>query len=298
MAIKVTWDTVEGAELSDTTTGVTATRTGLVTGLGSTAEALAVALLAPGIPRRGDPYPGASLTFATKITVRPAAKSPDMIEVRADYGQPEAAGGATWVLPLEPEPPQIEVSTVVVPVKTEKDIDGNQITVTHAFTYPADEMPQVVLPDDSTETRDIAVGDVYRGGVVTAVDTTKRILSVTQTGSVQTWEPQTVVRLRRREHKPPGKKSKAFVGRLNAGNVFGDPPRMWRCTEISGASSDGGETYAVTYGFQRLGDKADPVVVFQDPETGAPVYAPVLGEGIKDVRVLPVAAFHLLRLGV
>lgn len=295
--ITVTWNTVEGAELSQTADTVTAKRTGLVTGIEGD---LSKVFTQPGIPRIGDPYPGMGPPFATKITVRPEAGDPGTAHVLVEYGQPDTAaeGGIGWQLPLEPEPPQIEVSTVVVPVQTERDIDGNQITVTHAFTYPEDEHPQIVKPEDPTDTRDVWVGDVYRGGIVTKRSTTKRKLWVEQVGSVQTWEPQTVVRLRRRERKPPGDKSKGYVGHLNRDRVFGDPEKTWLCTEIRGASSDGGETYAVTYAFQRLGDTASPTIVFQDPETGGPVSAPIENEGFKDVDVLPTAAFRLLRLGI
>ena len=294
MSIEVTFDTVEGAELKQTAAGISGKRTGLAKGVGGD---LTKVLSASGVPRIGDWYPGTMLVPATAVNVR-ALSDRNTARIEVEYGSPDAAG-YQLDLPDENEPPQIEISTVVVPVQTYCDRKGKQITVRHKFRYATGEHPLFTKPGGST--RAVYVDDVFRGGIVTLANTSKkdvRLLEVTQVGTVQAWEPQTTVRLRRRERRSPGDKSKAFVGRLNYSPIFGDGKRTWLCTELSGTSSDGGRTYAVTYGFQRLGDTADPTIVYHDPETNGPVYAPKWGHGIKRVEALPDAEFRNLHLGI
>jgi len=118
-------------------------------------------------------------------------------------------------------------------------------------------------------------------------------------GSVTAFHASTEVRYQRHEENSPGQKARDYVGTLNADeNIFGDPAaRTWMCSEISGHSDNGGDSYIVNYAFLRSPHSKwtgstrviqpwDPTIVEIDPLTGNFVEDPTFANsGKKTVKV-------------
>lgn len=162
--------------------------------------------------------------------------------------------------PSDTGDPQIKIDTRLVPVRTELDIHGEQIHTLHRQVV---EDPSYYNP----------VGAKRQNGIADVM------------------MPVTMVQYTRREPSSPGSKALKYVGTISKTRTFGDPPRWWLCTGISGDSSDGGASYVVSYEFQRtarynfegMPDKLktwDYVLVQYDETTNLPVDDPVLDEGI------------------
>ena len=262
----VTEDLIDGASFSESSNGLAATRTFLVTGLsGSPSFKTAEALFATGIPRFGDAHPNAPGVVVVSRTARPASRDSNASAiVQITYGQPTAeqgvpdAGGSSV---------QFSLGSSVQSVTTQKDASGNQILLSHTFT-------------DTDESGNV----------------TERI--ETQGGEVDIQVPQTVFRVTRRESQSPGANSLFYTGKINSVPFLGGEPKTWLCTRIEGDSDDGGETFVVAYEFQYNRETWDATVVFIDPDTGRPPKDLVDGEGIKTVRVYQLVDFNALNLGV
>lgn len=169
----------------------------------------------------------------------------------------------------------ISVGSTLVEAETSFDVDGNEIFTSHF---------------DDTE------------------GNPKKVR-----GSVSDHAVTMVVRYERKELGGAGGslislKALSHVGMLNSDeSVFGDGPRTWLCSEISGTSTDSGVTYNVAYEFIRSPkvEKVGPNFVRQpwdveiveiDPDTGTFVTNPQTDRGKKVIHVKGEASFVGLNL--
>ena len=117
-------------------------------------------------------------------------------------------------------------------------------------------------------------------------------------GFVNSVMPTTSVRFERHEENSPGQKAINYVGSLNNAPVFNnDPARTWLCSEISGHSNNGGDSWVVSYGFLRsmkfkqvaggtiVLQPWDPTIVQLDDKGNPHPDATVSNDGIKTIRV-------------
>jgi len=206
------------------------------------------ALLALDVPQRGDYHPVFTDLPVDNVRATPVADSSDMANVRIRYAYPTGAAGFIN-FPDETAPPQIEIVSAVVPMTTEfcyvgrgNNTQQNQIVLLHVTEEDETSVPRY------------------------------------QVGEVEIQVPVAIVRYRRRERKNPQDKARDYVGTVNSKGVFGDVAHMWLCTRLGGPSDDGGQSYNVTYEFQRNVDSWDKVVVFRDPDTGYPMQIPTSGD--------------------
>lgn len=229
-------DSISDAFIEQSTNGVSVRRVAIVSGIsGSSATVLGNALLAPGIPRFGDSHPIYNTTVQS-VRAEPASnQSPDTVKVIIDYGFPQPSGDDFGIIVDEVAPPTIEVISTVQSVTTNKDVDNKLITVSKTTT-----------------------------------DAQGNPTTDTQGGTVSFQAPMTTVRFRRKEPFSPGNKSVLYTGKINSGPIDGFAPHTWLCTNLSGISNDGGNTYNVTYEFQHNIDTWDAVIVWTDPKTGLP----------------------------
>lgn len=224
------------------------------------------ATFATGIPNLGAPDDVAEGAILGRISIDQRTDSPSQAEAELEYGffaEDEFINDPG----TEPELAQIEVISTVVPVTTDYDVFGRPMILQHEFQSfdDADQpLPPVRAPD--------------------------------QAGEVEYHLPNHVVVFRRREPDSPGatgrdgnfNKSKHYVGSINRDKVFGDQKHMWMCTRLDGRSDDGGQSYMVTYEFQRNEDSWNPVLVYRDPKTGAPVLDPKVSAKVKGNVVDPL----------
>ncbi|KKM25926.1 hypothetical protein LCGC14_1590010, partial [marine sediment metagenome] len=230
-------------------------RSAIVTGLvGPPESKIPDALNAVGMPRYGDPHPS-PIAAGLPLSIMRAdifESEPDKAIVTLTYQFPTATGGITLFEnePSETTAPQIEVTTTLNQLTTNRNVDGNTITVTY--------VAPIIDPD---------TGDIIGSR------------PITQGGEVTIMVPTTTRNYMRREPRDPGDKAQIYVGTTNSTPVFGDPAGFWLCTGLGGPSDDGGITYNVTYSFQRgephrVGGESfagwQAVVVYIDPETGKP----------------------------
>ena len=262
--MSVTKNIITGESVSEGPDGFRATVVYHLTGVtGNPEQRVASALFTAGIPQPGDPYPGIAGLRVHSRTATPITDSTTTaVKVVVQYEQ----------LKVDQQPadstqlPQISVGGSLNQVTTQKDVFGNQITVSHTF--------------------DQADAD---GNITT---TTK-----TQGGEVEVQVPATVFQYVRREPISPGILSLEYVGKINGSFFAGADAGKWLCTRIEGQSDDGGQTYTVTYEFQKNDDGWDATVLYIDPDTGRPPIGLVEGEGIKTVQVYRMADFGQLNLG-
>ena len=124
-----------------------------------------------------------------------------------------------------------------------------------------------------------------------------------QTPTASVLCPKVSFELTRREDAAPGAKVKAYVGKVNTAGWDVDPSaaaRTWLCTGIVGRSSDGGDTYDVTYSFLYRDDAPegnwDSMQQYIDPQTGRPPSDLVDGVGRIIYVVRVEANFDALNL--
>ena len=225
-----------------------------------------LATLAAGVPRRGDTHPVIPDLQVSSITTQTI--DTEQYEVVCNYGLLTANQ-----LPIDDFAiPQIEVSTTLQTRQRALAYDGagNKVVMKVSYTF---------LPASG-------VGPPGPNDIVK------------QFAVVEVQVPMTIVRYRRRETTSPGDKSKFYVGKINATPVFNDGVGMWLCTELDGASTDGGASYNVSYGFQRNPDTwaAAPVFDFDKAGRDANNGDPSIGNGIELYRVYEFADFHGLNI--
>lgn len=258
MAIVVK-DLIDGATTSKNDVGFEATRVFQVSGLrGNRAARMFVALLAPGIPRRGFPHP--VVPFIRVDVVDAVAQSQGQALVTVKYRKLDSDEEEEDEAPT----PKITISAGVTTIRTQFDNKGKQILVQHTFNK----------------------------------GTGKARKSEEQPGFVEILVPTVSVQFSRRETGSPGRKALDNVGRVNSRFFFSFKPRHWLCTRLDGNSQDGGITYNVLYEFQLNRKTWDATVAFFDKERNEHPPNLVDGEGLKTVQIYDLADFGKLNLGV
>lgn len=232
----VTIDIREGASITDRFGLYETTRIALVSGLlpPTGVSQLYVAINTPGVPGMFEVHPTITNIICLERTAR--AIDTGIIEVTCTYGIPDPQSGAAPPGDTISSPIQFQVGTSVQQVQTNKALDGaGNPTIIMKVGYTKD-------------------GELKEQG-----------------GLVEKLVPKTSYSAVRTEDISPLSKSRTYVGKLNLTPLFGDPVGSWMCTGINGVSSDGGNTYVVTYEFQYLGaEEAKANIFYIDPETGKP----------------------------
>lgn len=134
-----------------------------------------------------------------------------------------------------------------------------------------------VEPSEAEEDAIIQVGSSVTSSK-TEVDNTGAQIVVTltdqpnQTGSVDIQVPETVLTFTRREPSSPLSKALTNVGKVNSTSLGGGDfaAGTLLCLGIEGETTDGGESYNVTYRFQYRPGTWVATVVYIDPETDRP----------------------------
>jgi len=122
-----------------------------------------------------------------------------------------------------------------------------------------------------------------------------------QGGTASAMVPQVTLSARRTEAQAPDDKAASYVGRVSAAGWRLSPgvAGAWLCTSIVGSSSDGMQTWDVSYTFQRDEDAEHPwwtQIVYTDPQTGRPPADVTVGNGIEWYRLYATADFNALNL--
>jgi hypothetical protein len=231
MTITVIEDLIEGSGLSQSADGYVATRVFMAT---TTAQETKLeVLLHEDIPQRGDIHPdfdGISLVPIIALDRNCDHEQGDPAVFRVTIDYRRPS--TTDAEPSEEEEDAIvHIGSSVTSSKTEVDKDGVQIVVTLSTATPT-----------------------------------------TQTGSVDIQVPETTIGFRRKESSNPGAKSIATTGKVNSASLGSGTyaARTLLCLGIEGESTDGGETYDVTYSFQYRPGTWKAAVVYIDPETDRP----------------------------
>lgn len=256
-------DIIEGHISEDASAGYSVERVFMVSGVSGAAHARGYnALNAPGVPRLFEGHPSIPSLFCSQRTATPMGDSSDRFRVTCRYKLPDFA----ILQPDESAPGLISVGGGLSQVATQKDVDGNAISVT--YTYPDDH------------------GDKTLAG-----------RSYTQGGEVGLMVPVTVLRETRRESVNPNFKARAYVGRVNSFPIWNGAARTYLCTRIEGESRDGGESYEVAYEFQYKPEGWDASVVFRDLKTNRPIPNPD-AEALKTVPIYAGIDFGGLNLNL
>ncbi len=254
--------------------GLVAKRGFIVTDIGGTPELkIAIILALEGIPKLGEPHPTLSRLACTSQDISfidsekaqvsigyeipkfergdlPAGSAGQLSEPgEAESGGASASPGASGTIEVSSTGSEIEVTT---------DRAGGEMIVSHNV------LTEVAVVDE-------AGNPIIAAGSANILGTELKTISVEQKLTAQITVPQPILRIVRMQKGSPDQTARLFVGRVNSSFIGDDPPLSWMCTRIDGVSSDGGETYRVTFEFQynsRLwlftGD-------WIDPETDLPV---------------------------
>jgi len=101
----------------------------------------------------------------------------------------------------------------------------------------------------------------------------------------------------RLESQNPLENSKKFADKTNSGSFLGDDAKTWLCTSINGSSDDAGETYQVSYVFERKIKNWDVNLSFTDKETGQiPTDVEDQPDAQKDFQLQETADFSELEI--
>lgn len=266
-------DLQDGTEIRQTARGYEATRMFLVTELtGDRNQRIYRALLHSGIPQYGAWHPAIQGIFVTERFAE--SRTPGMAKVRIEYGTTSEG----VLVPDDTASPQIEIGTSLVQTTATKDVNGNQIVVSHK--------PTILIP--------IPIPGTSRYTYVEG-----KGAEVIQPVQVSVQQPVTTLRCTRREQQAPFNKSKSCVGRMNSCRFAQEEAKHWLCTLLRGVSYDAGASYFVDYEFQLndAEDGWDAVVVYIDPTTNRIVTDPVVGEGLRAYTVYRSVDFNELNLG-
>jgi len=198
-------DLLDGAEIQQDGNSISRTRIFYVCGLSATNPASAIlplALNAPGIPQVGDCDPDIPGLYCRQRRVLPGV-GPDDATIYITYKSPDGTFGNQQ---------RIEVGATASEVLTEKDRDGNPVTI--AYTAPG--------------------GSVYP----------------TLPGKIPTLKSRSTLVITRLEPSSPDAISRQYTGCANSSPWHNGDANQWRCLGIVGRSTDGGQTYIVTYSFE------------------------------------------------
>jgi hypothetical protein len=241
------------------------TRRALVVGLSSKGwSTLTEALAEAGVPAANSYLDEASYPHLQLIRRDARVVDVDKAEALLTY---EKASGPTQDLgsleysgtPTLSRPVAGVMSTSIVQKTTNKDANGNLITVSH--TWPDDD------PNYPGETH-------------------------TQTGEINVYLAQKTLTVSGfRTTVEPWVFNKRLVGFVNNGNFYGESSRSWMCTEV-GFDKVSETVYDMSFQFQHNSDGWDPTAVFIDQRTGQPPADLVDGVGIKTVRYQGVVDFE------
>jgi len=212
--VSITEDAVAGQTSEETADGTTLPRVFLVQyeddNVPSFGKVLAVGIL-NGIPAVGDVHPYDPLLFVRSKSIAVLTGDNTIFTVTCNY----APTNADERQPDDDAPAQISVGTTTVTQRTDLDRDGNQMILT-----PADGDG----PDDVTDLEP-------------------------QTFIVDVSKVLGVFRLVRKENEQPGNIAMQYTNKINSAEFLGREAGEVYCDSIQGESSDGGETYTVTYSF-------------------------------------------------
>lgn len=240
-------DIVEGAEFKKARDGIEVVRMALVDGLDGNKETrLLDAIEVSGIPRKGEAHPTIPRIFVSNVTATPAESSEKAL-VKISYKSLEGFEQE----PDETQLPVIEVGSTTKAARTNLYFDPLEGIKEIEVQY---KRPKPSKPEKKSEFDK-------------------------QSTFVDIQIPATTLKLSRKEPNSPLRKSKDFVGTVNITGILNEPKRVWLCTRIDGITTDGGESYEVSYEFQRAigknfqGEKIsgwDAVVIYIDETTGKP----------------------------
>lgn len=215
-------------------------------------------------------YIGSSFAFfdpgiptARCEAIRPRALAPDAIELDVIYKERSNR-------PDNPTFGILQLNCSVQQVSTNKDIDGNALTV----TYTGD--------GSNVSPQAQAVGTNWK----------------IQQGTVSVLRPQSTKHFTRQENVDPSNKQRQFVGTVNAAGWAADPTaaaRTWLCTELSAQTRDM-RNYEVSYQFQYREGGWDETVIWIDPGTGKPPSDFLTKDGIKTFKEYTTNDFNALAL--
>jgi len=251
------------------------TRVFLVTGVaGNTnGERAYSALQASGIPLMFDGHPFIPFIGVQSRDVKMVEGSPSVARITIKYGFPSATGQILLVPGLDPEDAQVETGTALISVETNKQLVDND----GDFSI---QIPRTILVTGGA------------GG--------QEPETIYQPASVQAFKPEPSVRYTRREPitlQDLMAKSRVFVGTINQNPAFGDAAHYWMCMRLDGSSSDGGQTYVVTYEFVHNDESWNPDVIWTDENTGQPLAGATPGNGLlENVRIFKDKVFQELNL--
>lgn len=187
------------------------------------------------IPNTGDPHPTIPLIIVDNINATSAPNSRRQVKLTVNYKAPRFGDSA----PDEEAQTQITISATVQTVQTNKHIvNGVEKLIILQYSYPTGEAPD-------------------------GVDSVKEVVA-----TIDKQIPLIVATLSRRESEDPAQKGFDNVGRLNSRRFIGGGKGLWLCTKIGGPSSDGGQTFQVTYEFMRKKGGWNTDVAFTDERTG------------------------------
>jgi hypothetical protein len=269
MTASIKLDIIDGGNLKYSADGYELDRIAIVSGLSGTASSKFIsALSVSGMPDLGDPHPSMSAAILREISVESISQASNEVRVLLKY--------STFVKGSTQYPQYSNVvrcGSAVQQEQTTQGIENSSIVDIYTrYTYP----------DDANKYGDMAGKTDDQGGYVPKlVPLTSVTLSM-----VQAINGVNLTAL-----------SKWYTGKVNSGGFPGIDPtavaRTWLCTEISGDSNDGGNTYNVTYSFQYKPDTWDATVVFNDFTTGKPPITGDLSQAIKTYQIYEEVDFNM-----
>lgn len=226
----VTLDIVDGAGGRKTKDGWEFERIAIVTGVtGSGHEKIYNAVNATGMPDIGYSHP--TVTSCLLRTIDTIYVDKDQVKLRLNYKQSTVGSSSGGF-----EADTIQVGSSVVQVETNKDIDGNDISV--SYEYP---IGYKRSPHDTALTAAVTKTD----GVF-----------------VSKLAPQTTLSFNFLDYVSPESYATNYVGKINSAAWRGYAASTWLCTRIIGVSRDNGDTWQVTCEFQYKSDTWKSTVVF------------------------------------
>jgi hypothetical protein len=281
---------LQGSSISESSTGTTITRTFHVSGItGTPTKKALIALKRREIPALGTPHPEISFMFAQSRDVKMTDVGQAQIAVQ--YGVPDissitsgSGGGVSGSNPVtskKSDPGQISIGATAGTKTSFEDVKGNLMVVASI----AEVEKKVTNPKTGKVTK------------------TKVLERVEQIKEAEYALPATVLRVTRQEAGSPEAKARRFVGTINNAplGVSGsgrdkDLKNTWLCTRIDGTSSDGGQTYSVTYEFHHRIATWSFKAEWIDPKTKQPQRDPkrITGDEVKFYRVYDEDDFSLL----
>ena len=250
-------DLVDGDSGKQTIEGWELTRMAIVTGVTGDGHAK-IYNAANELPSIGSAHPTISSIYLREII--PESLDANTVRFRLVYGIPKYPI-------MQPRLNTVEVGGTLNQLQTNKDADGDIISV--GYTFPSD----------------------YK------LDPNLQSKMVNTSSLVNKLAPQHSIVYSRLIFNNPQFIARNFVGTVNLGGWYldgGAAARTWLCTGIVGRSNDDGISFTTTYSFQYRDETWDSVVVFIDPNTGAPPDDLVTGTGIKSYNIYPIRNFDLI----